>query len=315
MDRVVLTGLDGSNPLAFMAALGALNAVEERNPSGAPAPRLRWIEAGLWRPELAATLSYQVGDGPRAGLLRALLEDLATWADEPALRLRYKKHGTGSEAWDLKPPPGVYRAYLRELLRHSGPDRRRSIDLGAALATEIALDNTGNTKPTALHFTAGQQEFLSMVDELRRSITEQDFEEALFGPWRYERKLPVLQWDATGSRDYALRARDPSTDKKLGVPAADWLAFRGLPFLRVVPVGNAIATTGCAGGWKRGRFCWPLWTVPIERDTVQSLLQLPGIVEMPEAERQMRGIGIVFECGIRRTDQGGYGSFTPASVV
>jgi hypothetical protein len=31
---------------------------------------------------------------------------------------------------------------------------RRSVDFLAAFATETATDNNGNTKPTALHFTA-----------------------------------------------------------------------------------------------------------------------------------------------------------------
>jgi hypothetical protein len=68
-----------------------------------------------------------------------------------------------------------------------------------------------------------------------------DFEEALFGPWLYARALPVLQWDNSQTRDYALRASDPSKEKKLGVPGADWLAFRGLSFL-VAPVRDRI---GC----------------------------------------------------------------------
>lgn len=32
------------------------------------------------------------------------------------------------------------------------------------------LDGNGNTKPTALHFTAGQQEFLAMVRQLREGL-------------------------------------------------------------------------------------------------------------------------------------------------
>src|SRR5207302_589242 len=87
---------------------------------------------------------------------------------------------------------------------------RRSLAMAAAFATDVAVDNNGNTKPTALHFTAGQQEFLALVSELRKGITREVFNEALFGPWLYSRPLPVLQWDNSQTRDYALRAGAPS---------------------------------------------------------------------------------------------------------
>jgi len=154
-----------------------------------------------------------------------------------------------------------------------------------------------------------------MVDELIAGVTPADLEEALFGPWRYERSLPVLGWDNAQARDYALRASDPSKDKKLGVPGADWLAFRGLPFLRVAPVGDRVETTGCQGGWKTGTFRWPLWTTAIPRAVVGSLLVSPELFAMSPQALEARGITVVFEAAIRRSDQGGYGSFAPARVA
>jgi len=123
-----------------------------------------------------------------------------------------------------------------------------------------------------------------------------------------------MGWDATTTRDYALRASNPSNDKKLGVPAADWLAVRGLASVPVVPVKRQIRTTGCIGRWKTGRFRWGLWTVPLDREVVRSTMRLE-LEEMGAAERAARGIGVVFSCGIKRNDQGGYGTFEPATVV
>jgi hypothetical protein len=123
-----------------------------------------------------------------------------------------------------------------------------------------------------------------------------------------------MGWDATASRDYALRASDPSTDKKRGVPGADWLAVRGLTFVQTVPRGSRVATTGCVGGWKDGRFRWPLWTVPVSAPVIHSLLR-QDVEVMPHRERAARGIGVVFSSGIKRSDQGGYGSFEPSSVT
>lgn len=305
MSEVVLTGLEGRNPLGFLAALGVLNAVADAAGSSGPEPRLCWRSMGTYRPVLV--------DGPSGdGLLDVLLRDLASFADEPAIQLRYKKAGAGPEAHDLKPPPQEYVRFLRGLLTEG---RRRSLEFAAAFATDVALDNNGNTKPTALHFTAGQQEFLAMVAELQRGVTPDDFKEALFGPWRYARPLPVLQWDNSQARDYALRGSDPSKEKKQGVPGADWLAFRGLPFFRVAPIEDRIETTGCCGGWKTGSFRWPMWKAPLPRPVVTSLLSSPEIFEMDRRVLHGRGIPIVFESAIGRSDQGGYGSFSPATVA
>jgi hypothetical protein len=227
--------------------------------------------------------------------------------EAPALALSYGKKR------DLKPPPPGFRDYLVELLAESTPANRRAVDWASAFATDIAVDNKGNTKPTALHFTAGQQQFLQMANELTDGVTLEDFREALEGPWKYERPLPVMGWDATRSRDYALRASDPSTDKKLGVPGADWLALRGLIFLPAVPRGPRVVTTGCGGGWKNGWFRWPLWTVPLTSAVIRSVLR-QSWDEISVPERHARGVGVVFVSGIKRSDQGGYGAFEPASV-
>ncbi len=302
MSELILTGLEGRNPLGFLAALGILNVVAEAE---AGEPRLAWRSMGTYRPVL-------VGGPDRNILLDLLVQDAASLQGEPALQLGYRKGGEGPEAHDLKPPPTDFIRYLRGLLTSGS---HRSLAYAAAFATDVAVDKNGNIKPTALHFTAGQQEFLAMVEELRKGVTRDDFEEALFGPWRYMRPLPVLQWDNSQTRDYALRARDPSKEKKLGVPAADWLAVRGLPFVRVAPTGDRIATTGCRGGWKTGFFRWPMWTAPLTRQVVNSVLTSPEIFDMDFRVLRGRGIPVVFEAAISRTDQGGYGSFSPASVA
>jgi hypothetical protein len=154
-----------------------------------------------------------------------------------------------------------------------------------------------------------------MVGDLIKGVSATDVEEAVFGPWQYQRPLPVLQWDNTAARDYALRASDPSKDKKLGVPGADWLAFRGLPFLCVMPVGNSIMTTGCSGEWKTGAFRWPIWTSPLPCSVIRALVSCPEVFAVEPRVLSARGIAVVFESAIRRSDQGGYGSFAPARVA
>ncbi len=300
MREVSLTGLDGTNPLGFMAALGALDVAHEVDPTSC----LAWREYGSWQPTLRSGLD-------RDELLDAVLADRDSWRADPVIGVEYD----GKR--DLKPPPSLWREYVRARL-----STRRSLDFASAFATDVATDNKGNIKPTALHFTAGQQTFLGMVWGLIDAVTREDVEEALFGPWRYVRELPVLQWDATATRDWALRAGDPSKDKKAGVPGADWLAFRGLRFFQCVPVRDRVVTTAIGGGWKTGYLRWPLWTRPLGIDAVKTALRLPELACQEERARiagrralRARGIAAVFESSIRRSDQGGYGSFSPAVPV
>ncbi len=307
MHSVTLSGLDGSNPLGFLAAIGVLRVLSER--TWAETPRMSWQQAGYWVPHLHFVVE-------RDGLLDVLEQDLHwDWATDPALGLKYAKGGDGKTAWDLKPPPAVFRKFLKRLLDDDSPAGRRALRYAAAYAAEGPIDNNGLTKPFALHFTAGQQEFLDMVCGLSQGTTRQDLSEALFGPWTYSRPLPVLAWDSSTTRDYALRASDPSKDKKLGVPGADWLAFRGVAVLRSVAIGDRIATTGCYGGWKSGGFRWPLWTRATTYRTVEALVNSVGLSELGVRERKLRGVACVWQSRIRRSDQGGYGSFAPSELV
>jgi len=305
MSDLLLPALDGRNPASFFAALGVLNALADRTPHSGDDPRLSWKQVGSYRPVLHGVAS-------REALLELLDEDRKSFLTEPALQLKYEREEGSGEEHDLKARPDQFIAYLDSLVTAGS---LRSLDFAAAFATDVATDNNGNTKPTALHFAAGQQQFLAMVETLGKGVGAADFEEALFGPWRYASPLPVLSWDNSSTRDYALRGSDPSKEK-LGVPGLDWLAFRGLSFMRVAPNRDCeVITTGCRGFWKTGAFRWPLWTAPLRRAVVRSLLTSIDVFDVDPRAMEARGVAAVLEAAIRRTDQGGYGSFSPAHVA
>jgi hypothetical protein len=296
--NVPLPALDGANPLALFAALGVLRAISARTADA----RLLWYYSGTWQP----VVQSDVADLNR--VIEVLDADRRECASDAALTLEYQAKR------DLKPRPCDYRMFLDRLASMATSKARRSVDWASAFASDVVQDNNGNTKPTAFHFTAGQQQFLQMIRELVTRVSQDDLREALEGPWTYRSPLPVMGWDATSSRDYALRASDPSTDKKLGVPGADWLAFRGLALFPTAPNGKSLLTTGCTGGWKSGSFSWPLWTVPLRADVIHSVIG-QNWAATAAVERSARGIAIVFKSAIRRSDQGGYGSFGPATVM
>lgn len=293
---VDLPGLVGTTPVGFLAALGVLHAAQ-----AVERPALAW--AGALEP--SARLS---GIGDVETLVALIDDDRRRRLDSPVLRW-----GPGvSPTADLRLEQPVLRRFAAAVL--DGGDRSDA-DLFCALVAEGAVAGTGESKPTHLHFTAGQQRFLDMVRHLASAVGPTDLEEALVGPWRYDSTLPTLGWDARGERLYALRATDPSQEKRTGVPGADWLAFVGLSFLPVVNRHGTLLTTGCDRAWKRGRLHWPLWEVPLTAPTIRSLLGDPSLLDESVAWRRARGVTQVLAAPIRRTDQGGYGSFGPTTLV
>ena len=316
-EPIALTGLDGGNPLGFIAAIGLLRVLVEARPVDGVRPRLRWRLAGTWRPVIDAGMD-------RDAVIDAVLAHARGALADPALTWGYDDDGHLVEeeeikVRDLKPLPTALRrlqdsAAARACGLAVGPTRRRSVDLVGAFGNELATANDGRVKPHALHFTAGQQRLLTMVRDIAQGIQRVDVEEALFGPWKNASALPNLSWNAGASRLYALRAGNPAKDKRGGVPAADWLGFSAWPLLPVAAVGSRLHTALFRGGWKDGSLYWPLWAVPATAFTVRAL-----ITAYPErlspAQRTARGIDAVMRAGILRSDQGGYGSFSPAEVL
>jgi len=303
---VELYGLTGSNPIGFFAALGVLAALDRQAPElGA---KLGWTDTVVPRARIEGTSNIHE-------VIELVEADRAAWSDSAVLH----SGPEGTPMDDVKPEAEGIRAWAQLVRAGASPADRRDVDHFSALLAEDALAGKSDAKPTHLHFTAGQQKFLVMLRELQAQTNPSAFEEAIAGPWLYESKLPVLAWDGRGERIYALRGTNPAGDKKLGVPGADWLAFVGLTFFPVTrtgrPFGDALKTTGCGGSWKSGYFRWPLWEPAVSAQVIRSLLTWQGIGSEDPSTRSLRGVFKVLEVPIRRSDQGGYGSFGPMTEV
>jgi hypothetical protein len=310
MNELRLTGMDAQNPLAFLASLGLLRVLDdEARRVGRERPRLAFVDAGCPIPKLRTALGADA-------VVRCVLDDAAAQADNLALQLAYDDAGELVPAErdgairDLKPAPEGARTALVQFAAAG----HRVSRLAAGLFSELVQDSNGRTKPTAFHFTAGQQAFLAMVDELRRGITEADVREALFGPWRNMSRLPSLSWDSSIARLYALRAGDPAKEKRGSIPAANWLGVIALELFPVAARHGRLVTSRVAGGWKDSAFTWPVWEVALTLPTVAALLRT-GVEACRPKQRAAVGITAVFRSKITRSDQGGYGAFSPAEFV
>lgn len=294
-EPIQLRPLRGRNPRGVFAALGALDVATRALPD-VPVT-LAWTDTI----EPVAVIA-----GPRDldHLVELCEQDRERWATSPLLTWG----PVGIPAADLKVPPGSVARWFDEC---GASDDRSDADLLAALLAEGPVSGKNDAKPTHFHFTAGQQKFLAKVRDLRQASDADALREALAGPWRYASKVTGLGWDAGSERIHAYRAIAPTKEatKPTGVPGADWLAFLGLRFFPVAASGDRLMTTGCNGRWKREVFTWPLWRVPAVAPVVAALVGRGDLAAMLVADRHALGVHHILRAPIRRSDQGGYGSF------
>jgi hypothetical protein len=306
-DHLRLSGLDAANPGAFLAALGVLDVLH----ASGKAAELRWVRSAGWCPEVRSVSS-------REELITILVADQNGPRGNAVFEFSYPRDSgkkQGDPVGDLKADPEFLRErLLKPLANDASMSRRFEVDACAGLVAEGGVDNNGKSKPTAFHFTAGQQNFLEMIQTLRSGVKPVHFEEGLFGPWRNPERLPAMGWDVGNSREYALRATNPSSDPKACQPGVEWLGVRGLRFFPCYAIRGQTVTTAVRGSWKRGRFLWPAWSGWLDHDSVASLVA-QDLEGLSPVERRARGIGELFESAIHRHDQGGYGNFRPPRVL
>jgi hypothetical protein len=292
MTEVELTGLCGRNPLGLFAALGALALIDRAGP--AQIPKLRWKDSL----DPCAVLSI---DDPET-FQQDLLSGLSLLRSGPVLT---------NDFTDVKlPAVNGKQESLREWVRSC--ENPLDLRLVRALVAEGAFDGNGVGKPTHLHFSAGQQQFLDIAREVVDATIGDAarLTEALFGPWRFDGDCKNFGWSAGSERVFALRGFNPSSEKRLGVPGADALGFVGLSQFPVWERRGGLRTTACEPNWKSSKLEWVLWSDALDLASIRALLAL-------DVHQNMKTVGVleVVTAPIRRTDQGGYGSFGAASAV
>lgn len=302
--------LDPWNPLAFFAALGLLRVLDEAaRAESVTRPRLHFADDA--KPWAIVECAWDL-----EGVIERVVRDATLQANNPILGIVHNKQGEPcapdekGAVGDLKPSP----SYAADVLSACVNTSRSFADQAAAMFSELVTAGDGRTKPTALHFTAGQQAFVEMVCQLREKASADIIRTALLSWGELDPKAPSLSWEGAGARMYALRAKDPSDDKKGALPGAHWLAFRGVSFFPVRVKREELLTTGVVGNWKTAEFAWPLWTRPSTLGAVQALLRL-DVRTLSADQRSTLGISVCINAGMPRTDQGGYGSFAPPAVI
>lgn len=349
MNRTVLKGLNGSNPLGFMASVGLLRILDI------------WVN----RAQQDAAVNDQISS-PRLGFtedgaFHAWIEHDPVLSDIPGIVARDAHDALGPQPWrleyekveksgtklvaDLKAPPDRFSDYLNSAIDRWLAGQPEQCDYATAYGTEVSRDGNGNTKPTAFHFTAANQQFLGTVEENRGKITREWVEESFDDRDGKIKQGMNLRWDPDAERSRALMGVNPNDDGTTVNAPLEWLAFRSLPAFPCVPVGRRIVTCAVIGRRQDElRFHWPLWSCGASYASVRTLLlitagsveqqkeirhlidthggnrrsqrsvaQLQREFERAIEDRRRRGVFAICASEIRRTAQG-FGNFGPAHV-
>lgn len=302
--ELVLTGLDGGNPLGFLAALGTLRSVALARPDARPL--MSWRFGGAWRPVLRSPF-------PDAKALAVGLFD----------KLKHY-----SQALEVSDDPGIPAGLYREKALKFRTRRSEDANLLAALASDGAAATNSKKKAvcqdTAFRTMGGQghQHMLQFARNICAACTAGHLERALFQIWCYDDPVEnhTLRWDPVDDVRYALRWRNPSGDparKSRGsVCGANRLAIEALPLLPCIPQGTKVRTVGFLQMRHEGvLFRWPIWQTPLSLDGVRTLLTLRWSASDDARHRELLERGVVAQFASRRVNVGRFRNFTPAKPV
>lgn len=322
--QIPLTGINGANPLGFLAALGAFRTAQQIITTPI---RLSWSSAGgSWHPIL-----HVPSDTTPEALVKGLDTYLRAQTDSPAFTV----------AKNIKMPAKKFRRYAKSAVEHwlSKGDMAWA-EFVAAFSASAPVDDEDWTDDSAFRFVRvfknetdknGKPEkkpgFLDIVRSIARNTTSDNLNEALFGPWKFQDNEFTLRWDPEDDRRYALRWSDPATpntrivrpakDDAAIVRGANRLGVEGLRFFPTNPSSTQLVTTGILTKRGVGTFwTWPIWTPPITVDTCRSVLSMPSVAEDKPDYRLLNALGVVTVFRSQRTNPNiYYSNFTPAVSV
>ncbi len=302
MTEFLLKGLDGTNPLGFLAAVGTLRTSATAWSDNKV--KMRWtVKGGSWRPALV----FENLDMSQDHYLDVLNSELK----------KKLSHSAFGFAENLPIPFEDYAEQANSAFFSVEKSDREFADFISAFGSEAVVDKDNRMSDTAFRaLGGGQTRFLKTMVQLVEATEADHLREALFETWSYSDDKPSMRWDPADDRRHALRWKEPTKDPVKTVRGANRLAIEALPLHPTMPTSRRLETTGFTR--KRGRgeeWSWPLWEPPVTVDVARSLLSLAELQkERPDRGELLRmGIREVMRC--QRITTGKYRNFTPARPV
>ncbi len=264
-----MVGIDGSNPLAFLAALGAFRVFGAQNNNAT----LKWTRSDSWQPVITTKTPID-----ESIFLNQLETNLKCLVGHEAFEI-----GT-----DLKVEPSKFRDECKKALKSCSKESRASADFLSSFGSDALTDDKGRIQSTPFCLiSAGQQKFLTIIKSVIDKTESDHLRKTLFENWKYDdpRAGISLRWDPADDVRHALRWKEPSVDpdrKNRGsMLGANRLAIEGLPFFTTIPDGKQLQTTGFQlhGEPKTLFWTWPIWEIPLSVAPIRSLLAFKELQE------------------------------------
>ena len=313
---LLLSGLDGSNPLGFLAAVGTLHVLGD---AGEGSGRLGWRDVhGSWKPLITGC-----GDDEREfcdAVLRALKNASVAVFDIG------KENRNGKEFNKFPFAHDRFVQALKMQQEKARPSSRRDVDFLAGFGTDLYPD----TKKDEFQETrfrmmragnSSRQGMLFYAKAIRKVLDHRRIERALFQAWDYRDEGYSLRWDPIVDRPHALRWKDPSKSNLADDPrtmlAASCLAVESLRCFPTVAIGKQAHTTAFhQDGCRELHFVWPIWTSMVGIETLRSLVALRDLHEspLPRPALLAKGIEEVY-CARRVQPNQYYSNFAPAQPL
>lgn len=300
-----LLGLDGANPLGFLAALGLLRLVTTAT-DGGHSTRMAWESAGsTWRPRLFSAADNE--------------EDLLDLLDQSLVNA-FDQHPLSHMPIFDETDPTQRRQAIADLVTAANSRHHDDADWIASLASDATSPDANNQIQTVRR-DYFQRNLESVIERTARSHLKR----SLFHVWDYADALAnqSLRFDPSEDRQHAYQwnkpSGDPARNTSGGMLGANRLAIEALPLFVSIPEGERLYTLGFSGVHSHDtRWTWPLWQQPADMATTRSLLALLELQEEKpsgKALQQLRARGIVAALRTRRILVGKTPNFTPPQRI
>lgn len=304
-DGLPLPGLDGANPLGFLAAIGLLKTLSCKDTRQI---QMAWrVAQATWipcvrMPDAAPLDESRVLDQLESSLL----------ADRPAHPANLYDELASASSNQRFSRRDLFDQIGKQATRHS----RARADFLAAIASDMAdSDATNQLQTTRRDYHLGN------IDAILKHTTREHLRRTLFQPWDYADSLKnqSLHLDPSEDRRHAYQWNRPSGDpnrKQGNMLGANRLAIEAIEWFTSLPHGGKLTTVGFFGT-RAGetRWTWPLWSAWASAITVPSLMTLEvlqGEVFDEEVSRQLAEMGVTAVFRTRRILVEQTPNFTPA---
>lgn len=298
-------GIRDDNPRDFLAALGLLRLLHTSYP--AHGVSLSWHSDG--HPIYTATTTL-----PESALEELVADLQRLNAETPHPFVHHKV---------IKVPLAGFRKAIERSTSHFHPLPEL---IYAAYGSQVHDSEKNETTPTAFSFSNGQggKELLRDISELiQNEFTATQLLTDLSGKSSARKDAKSFRWHPAEYRAAAYRAADPGGNVKGDVfpdhPSLNILAFFGLTFFPVVDRTRHPSTAGFSRQ-KHGRtssefFTWPIWSPPLDLDTLSCLLLHPALHAAVIEPAILRSLGCTGAWSARRFSADKSLYFSPAAQI